>query len=488
MLITPGNHDVSLNNVWIKHVNEKYGENYKAINDTIEGELSAIYKEYNDFVNKYNLPPNGIGIKYIMVNGITIRVILINSSWGTLAHNVYGELVVGDKQLGQIKNTICEKKRKYDVTITCMHHPLDWFSYEERKKLHDFLFDTIKTDFLLHGHIHEASYDSLFNMDSSTNIFCTGISYNKTGEKCSRKDGMRYSIYEIDIDTCTINVYLRSTNSKNVFVGDNRLYSKVNKEGFFTIPMGNISECLLPVKKANKNESKSIFINRDFVELLLNKEEMLFRFYCGMEIVLEEQILSKKDEYIQQWKEKHNIKRFTKEEKEKCLKEFYIEHFEIYCLYALMNLNALFFKDHKDVRFLLRRYDSISNKHVAMLADGIFSTTEDLNNVKNFTWGEGMIHYSYKCKCPLLMSQNMECHKDGNSKGVWKEYLTIAIDGIKVQKSRELIPLFALNIATNSTENERCLQALAMSSIYYKLQEVFGLYDSKVCELATLYI
>ena len=98
-----------------------------------------------------------------------------------------------------------------------------------------------------------------------------------------------------------------------------------------------------------------------------------------------------------------------------------------------------------------------------------------------------MIYTSYKCKTALLKSQNMDCHIDGNSVGIWQEYLTIAVGGIEVKKARELIPLFALNIATESLENEKCLQALAMSSIYDKIQDVFNIFQVKAINLLELY-
>lgn len=355
-----------------------------------------------------------------------------------------------------------------------------------KKKIGRFFYNKLKVDFILHGHIHEANYDSIFNMDSSTNIFCTGISYTKTGEHSSRKDGMRYSIYEIDKDTRTVNVYLRATNSKGKFVEDNRLYSSVNKEGFFTVPIGNISECLMPIKTVT-SKSNNVFLNRKFVELLLDKEEKLFRYYCGLESYLETQILPNEAEYIKKCKTQFNIARPTKKEREAWAKEYYKEQFEIYCMYILCNLNALFFEKHNDVRILLRRYNPKLNQHIAIMGEGIHSSDADIKNTKNFTWGDGLICKSYKSKSALLKSQNLEYHSEGNSKNVWKEYLTIAVGGIEIKKSRELVPLFALNIATSSLENEFCLQALAMSSIYDKMQEVFSIFNVKAYELAKLY-
>ena len=491
-VIVAGNHDVSHENMWYKSIKKNHNDDYNKINEQIENDLNPIFKEFNSFIEKYGVPENGVGVKYFNIDNIIIRAILINSSWSTLAHNKYGELCIGESQLKIIKEKIDKRKQKYDITIACMHHPLDFFSYKERKKLEDFLYNIVKVDFILHGHVHEASFDSIFNMDTSTNIFCTGVSYKKTGEQSSRKDGMRYSIYEIDIDTKTVNVYLRATNEKGVFVGDNRLYSSVNKKGNFTIPMGNISECLLPIKQANREKTNSIFLNKEFVELLLKKEEMLYRYYCGMEAVIFETMLPKQKEDFKKfktnWMNAKNIKSFNdNKEMDKCANDFNREQFEIFCMYALNNLNALFFKNHKDIRFLLRVYNEKTNTHDAMLAEGIYSSTEDLEKVKSFKWGSGMIYNSYQNKIPLLKSQNLKYHEDGNSNGIWKEYLTLAIDGIELHKTRDFIPLFSLNIATISLENESCLHALAMSSIYDKMQDVFKLFEYNFCKLNTLY-
>lgn len=487
IVIVPGNHDVAQQNNYLDNIKESCGDDYKKAYQAVEKDCAIFYKEYNEFVSKFGVPQNGIGVKYFTINGLVLRVILFNSSLSTLTYNKYGELIIGDGQLKQIKEQIESRKKKFDITIACMHHPLDWFSYDVKIALQNFLFNTLKVDFLLHGHIHEASFDSIFNMDTSANIFCTGISYTKSGEKCSRKDGMRYSIYEIDKDTRTVNVYLRATNSKGDFVGDNRLYSSVNKEGFFTVPIGSISECLMPLKQSNQEAKNSIFLNREFVELLLHKENSLFNYYCGMEVVLD-QLLSKKEEnkYINEYKRKHHKEKLASEERKDCLKAFYLEQFEMYCMYALNNLNALFFENHKDIRFIMRRYNPQSNEHVAFLGEGIYSTTNDIKKVKSFKWGEGMIYYSYKNKAALLKSQNERYHQEGNTHDLWKEYLTLAVDGIEVSRSRELIPLFAINIATNTFENEKCLQALAVSSIYDKVQEVFKLFDCR-CKLSTLY-
>ena len=323
IIIVPGNHDVSHENSWLTKLRDDY-DDYTEMNENIKKDLSLFFKEYNDFVGKYSIPPNGIGVKFFSCGLMKIRVIFVNSSWSTLTNNKYGELLVGQEQIDEINNQITKKKNcKCDLTIACLHHPLDWFTYDERIKLQSLLYDRLQVDFLLHGHIHDSSYEFITNMDNMTSIFCTGISYHKTGENCSRKDGMRYSIYEIDTDTRTVNIYLRSTNDKGIFVGDNRLYTKVNKEGYFTMPIGNVIECLFPVKSANPLKKDYIFCNRDYVELLMRKEQYLFNFYCRMEIALE-QLLDEnnKEEYTKKWKEKKKKKKMSGADKIQCYKEY----------------------------------------------------------------------------------------------------------------------------------------------------------------------
>lgn len=402
VVIVPGNHDSMRENPWLSAIKDKYKESEcsqnKIIKD-IESDISPLYKEYNDFTEDYSNQKNGIGVRYYNINDMVVRVIFLNSAWSTLAGCKYGELYIGDAQLNKINRLVKKRKQQYDITIACIHHPLDWFRYDERVKLQEFLYSTMKVDFVLHGHIHEASYDSVSNMDIFTNTFCTGISYHKTNESSSRKDGMRYSIYEIDYDTRTINVYLRATNQKGEFVSDNRLYSKVNRNGFFSLPLGNINECLMPISSVANSFSKNVFLNYEFVKKLMEKEDLLFKFYCGMEECIKERFVKTKDEafdkYKQNWEKINHVKLTEKVQLQLCEKAYYKQEFEVYCYFVANVLNGLFFKNHKHVRFLVRIYNKKSGKHEACAAEGIYNNIDD---IKAFKWGEGLICKSYEKK------------------------------------------------------------------------------------------
>lgn len=279
--ISIGNHDANLESNLLNLLKESQKNNNLTKDENLnklEKELTSIYQEYNEFDKQYIITHNGIEIVDFPIKDsqknviLRLRIIMLNSSWCTTIYNKYGELIIGNNQLKQIKEKFNSKKRtKCDYVIMCMHHPLDWFKYEERIKINNIIENT-GVNFLFHGHIHISDIKNLNNIDGFTSTFCTGISYKKTGENSSTKSGMRYSIYQIDKNTNTMNIYIRSTNEKGNFVPDNTLYSNV-KNGFFTIPLENPYNCLMPFKSVDEPRS-SIVLTKYNVERILAKESL----------------------------------------------------------------------------------------------------------------------------------------------------------------------------------------------------------------------
>lgn len=486
--IAIGNHDVNLNSNYLEmlkksNLNNNSNENLLV---KLEPDITSIYQEYNKFVKNYINTENGINVSDITVKGLkkskllTIRLIMLNSSWSTTIHNKYGELKIGDTQLKNIRekiDSLREKKKKCDYVFLCMHHPLDWFTFQDRNKIRE-LMEYANVDFFLHGHIHTSDVKNVNNIDATINTLCTGISYKKEGEKSSSKSGMRYSIYQIDKYTKTMNIYIRSTNEKGKFVPDTTLYSNV-KQGFFTIPLENIRECLMPFNSVDQISRYSIVLTNDNVKKILSKESLLFDFYCAMSQKIENICNEKEDEYLK-YKRKW-IENKAEENEVECRKDFEKEQFGLFCYDMLIHLNALFF--HGNVRFLIRVYRLKTNSHDVFVADGVESS--QINNIKNFNWKEGLIYYSYIKNCALLQSTNPKYYKKGNS-DIWKNSLTIAIKDVTILVYDEPIPALTMNIAINSLENEPCLEALALSSIYQKIGKIFALYIRKVYNIKNL--
>ncbi|WP_166432642.1 metallophosphoesterase family protein [Lacrimispora amygdalina] len=508
VLIMLGNHDSSKKNPWLTSFfssidNEKMSK--EEVLNSIEPTISPLYPDYNENVKKYVNTPDGIGVnefqfKFDNQTSTKIRVISVNTSWSTAIYNKYGDLIIGDTQIEKLKKSIEElnnkqkiyKQKKCDYTILCMHHPLDWFKYNERKKIEQFIKSS-EVDFVLHGHIHTAGFENVNNIDNTSNIFCTGISYQKTGETCSRKDGMRYSIYEINKDTQTVNVYIRSTNDQGKFVEDNRLYKK-SKNGFFTMSLENPNNCVLPFKTVDNVSKMYTVLNQETVRKILSKERLLFDLYCNMEQVIQNQYLplcesetfaKEIEKYEESWKKKNTIgcDEFVTKGKETCKKDFYREQFELFCYDLLINLHSVFFKSSKTVRFLIRKYDTEQKVHKAFVSEGY---NDKLDNIKNFPWETSLVYHSFKKESALLQSCNYKYYDKGNS-DIWINSLTITINNICVQTKSEMIPLLSFNIAISEQKSEACLEALALSSIYEKIRAIFNLFDNQVINIASLY-
>lgn len=484
VIITIGNHDVDLKNPWILSLKQSIDENNN-LQDTIysiDGRISELYREYNQFDKKYKETPDGIGVIDIPIKAKTgrqimkLRIISLNSSWSTVINNRYGELVIGNKQLDNLKNKIKSMKQNCDYTILCMHHPLDWFKYEERKKIEEFI-EEFKVNFIFHGHIHTSDIKNINSIDENTAIFCTGISYKKAGENSSSKSGMRYSIYQIDKNTKTMNTYIRLTNEKGNFVEDTILYENV-KKGFFTVPLENAYKCLLPFKSVGNKEHSSLMLTRDNVERILSKEKKLYNFYCFFLEKINNNLNQHNEMYESfkdKWEKDKNIKKMSSEQENKCKEEFRACEFGMFCYDILIHLNTLFFDGN--VRFLIRKYDKKKNAHIAFFADGKESI--NIEEITEFKWKEGLIYYSFKEKAALLKSANMKYFKNGKS-DIWLNSLTIAVDGIITEQNSESIPLLSINIAITDPKEEACLEALAISSIFEIIRDIFKLYNDKV--------
>lgn len=495
-IISIGNHDVSLCTRQLKRTLKDFSAqniSEEEMIDEIENSIDTYYKDYNTFNSNYLITRNGIGVNDLTINNIKFRLISLNSSWSAMANKKYGELIIGEKQWDTIKKLLDKKNKERDCTILYMHHPIDWFTYKERDKIKKFIYDE-NINLFLHGHIHISGADVNSNIDNVITTLYTGISYHKKdNEDSSRKDGQRYSIYELNKDTNTINVYIRSTNDLSSFVPDNRLFNNC-LDGFFTIPLGSSYECLLPFNTANNNNKAKIFLDSKNVNKILLKEKTLVKVFNRVINAVRESKLNLQNEREQKldaWRKiKPNMFRdnnyLTESGESEFNMEFYTEQFEWFFLLLASELKSAFFEKYENIRFLVRMYNPLNNMHEAKWADGIYSTESDLKEIKSFKWKEGLIYYSYKCKKPLLKSFNEEYYANGNSIGRWKESLTITIDEFKRSVEGEDIPIFSINIATTTEEHEKCLQALSFTSIYEVLKYAFKYFDDEIYNLNDL--
>ena len=492
VLMTIGNHDIDCLNSYLQILKKEFSNSNSQIDNLIYS-LDGLYSQYNAFNAKYCAMKNGIGIKdYIFKDEnrhkiMKLRFIVLNSGWSVALGKKYGELVIGDFQLNYIKNELKKKNAGCEYIFLCMHHPLDWFCYEDREKIKEFM-ENERVDFLIHGHIHTSEMRTIGTVDKMTYDLCTGIAY-RPGVKY--KEGMRYSIYQIDNDTKTMNVIIRSTNKKGKFVDDNSLYSEV-KNGFFVIPLEKLNACLLPFKSADEFSRSYLVATKDNVENILEKERNLYMISSQLKERIKT-IYAKNNaqqsnefkDYKKLWLKKQQIdeKDVLHSQKTRLLNDFRTEQFGLFCQELLINLNTFLFDENEEtnvIRILLRKYNKEKHEHQAYLADGINSAKTE--NITNFKWKTGLIYRSFIQKAALLQSANLKYYEHGKP-DKWRNSLTIAIDGITIKIHNEEVPLLSLNIAIISQDCEKILEALALSSIYQTLEEIFTFYSKRVYDI-----
>ncbi len=496
-LVVAGNHDYDRNGKKLRKIKailsakekskdekaaaDNGAKKRKASNETADSiefnDYLECFGEYNTFVSE-NTAGNAPVI-YKTIQDVTIRFVCINSSWSTMIGKEYEQLLIDEEQIKQIKTIVNNnRQRRCDLTIVLMHHPLDWFEFESRKRLKD-LFRSLKADIFLHGHVHESYAQEQLDIDEALVSLCTGVSYHKAGENCSRKDGMRYSVYEINLDTKTINVFGRSTGNDGWFTFDNRLYKNTEGSEFFTLPFGGILECTFPLYSASKADSErnKVFLTRDFFDNFRKNEKKLSHLQKTVESLCNLKFCEK--EYAQWALDANGGKSTdTPTASEATTKEKYVERvFRMFFETIADGIKSLF-QDFTKVRVMLRRYNPETKKHECLYAIGIKSGDEEQKQIKNFEWPRGMVSKSFSERRALLWSTNKRFSEKGNHPNRWKEYLTITIPSI-LFKDNKSIPYYSLNIATNSFCNEKDFICLSLSSLYDKIDDFFSLYDDK---------
>ncbi len=463
----PGNHDINTSNESLKSVLEK--ENRETV---INNEWFLYFQEYNDFSNKVGKNKKSYYVNTLDINGIKLRIIGFNTAWSSMLGKGFGELSIGETQFKTLESELDKgnsKHEEYDYTIALMHHPLDWFKYEERERVLK-LFKKYGVNALLHGHIHESFAEEITDVDSTLTVLCTGWSYRKGETKKLTKESMlRYAIYDFDFNTHTINIYCRVTNKEQKkFIGDTFLYSCADANGFFSLPLGNPHESVYPVFAAPDTTGKRIdkpyfFLNSRFFDSFIETERNVSCLTQQMELTI--------DSFCNQQK----IEEWLNTRENPTVSDYEEDSLGTLCYTLLLEVPSLFRFDTNNSRMMFRQYDSASNSHRFF---GAYGKDDNPNNhqVKDFKWTEGMIYKASEQKRPLLKSANRDFHKDGNTRNKWSDYLTMTIDSV----TTEGIPIYSLNIAITTPELYDSLLTLSLSSFHYSLNQMFASCQSRV--------
>ena len=245
-IIIPGNHDVvrSLDEEWEEIGSKTYflhRENIskyvtKAIKDHNFNGMKRIepYKKfeaalYGDADSAVSLSIFGSSFKY-SINGISVGVCALNSSWRCYSNDDSGNLLIGEDQL--IANTYFVKD--CEIKVALVHHPLDGLSAVERSTITNHIYKEF--DILLTGHTHDTvtSVATGFTGSVFVNVAPSGINEIRSD---SRTFANGFTVIDFDKKKSSIDcIYWRYNHDKKSFVLNTDASIEINGTSHYEIP------------------------------------------------------------------------------------------------------------------------------------------------------------------------------------------------------------------------------------------------------------
>ena len=232
LFIVPGNHDVDRKLITPgasaigKALTDRNSTNAVLASPDDRRLLMARFKGYEEFFNEYFA--SGLSfdadryyyVKLLELAGIRLAILGINSSW--LAESDADEarrLVIGERQT----RLALSDAEGYgaDIRVALLHHPSEWIRGFDRGDSMALLLD--KCDFVLHGHLHDASTNILSSPDSSAMVIAAGACYD------TRSYPNSYSFVNLDLNSRRGTIHFRSYSDRQggFWAKDTHLYRNV---------------------------------------------------------------------------------------------------------------------------------------------------------------------------------------------------------------------------------------------------------------------
>lgn len=223
-LVLQGMVDESDENFWAKFKKDDWGyfenqfEDYKNIVNEIQREVFHVKEQGN----------STYGIRTVEINGYKICFLCINSAWTCMGKMDEGNLRIGRFQLDELMGDYQSIRESVDLVVALMHHPTDWLMQNEQKYLSQYLTDEyrLNTNIMLQGHIHEKETYNWYNQNHSLTTLVTGMGWDQ--QKQIDDGGHRYSLYEIDMESCIVKVNTYVTDKGGHFGEDTVVYNGTN--------------------------------------------------------------------------------------------------------------------------------------------------------------------------------------------------------------------------------------------------------------------
>jgi len=285
-IIVPGNHDCNfekddtVRKTLISNINEK------EIDDNIINHTTIVQEDFFNFIKEFTRESD---IKFINANkicwnqdykldNINIRFLCLNSSWMSRKNEEYGKLIFPCEY---IKSHV-SKNNLFDLTITVLHHPYNWFLLSNQIDLSNLINNN--NDLIFSGHEHQAKYFHERDFDDNTNQIINGGIFHdeKDNNKCEfillniypekNLQSIYYFSYNQNINDFEI---IKKKETQNFIDNSIRKKKRLSlREDFKTILKGMDYPFPHPRNKTNISLDE-LFVFPDLIEcdLLINEEQ-----------------------------------------------------------------------------------------------------------------------------------------------------------------------------------------------------------------------
>ena len=166
----------------------------------------------------------------VEVEGLKLGVLGINSALFALeGENLdYGKLWIGRRPLDKATQSL--DALGADVTVSLLHHPIDWLHDEERSNIKTKMRSTV--DFILRGHLHESDIDQIVSSSGGAMHIAAGAA-NQT-----RRYPNRALYVDLDYEAASVRILPIRYEDKpqEIWVVDPSLYpTKPGYEGSYSV-------------------------------------------------------------------------------------------------------------------------------------------------------------------------------------------------------------------------------------------------------------
>lgn len=209
----PGNHDVDRARLTAElHAEARSLSTRQQVSELLGSvdrlRLADRYSAYTTFVRKtfpWASHTDTADLSFVQnenINGISATIVGLSSAWTAGADDDKGHLLVGERQVREA----LERSSQPDIIVVLIHHPFSYLADFDASDVQGLL--NRRSDFVLHGHLHETGAARLADPDSEVFYLAAGAAYQ------GRSDGLGYNLVKLDLSEGEASVFLRRYSDK----------------------------------------------------------------------------------------------------------------------------------------------------------------------------------------------------------------------------------------------------------------------------------